>query len=592
MAVARSGVSSSRLPSMCERKVTPASVIRFARGEAEDLEAARIGQDRPVPAHEAVQAARRGHDSSPGRRARWKVLARIIRVPVATSWSGVSPLTVAWVPTGMKAGVSTVPCGVSSRPRARPSPGRGRAGESDRRRVGAGSGVRMSRVDPRSPGRRKAADRAGPPIRSARSTRPQAGQSFFSLRPMPGELVADLVERGDAEVLALQQLVAGVLEQVAQGLDVELAHALAGPDRQVEVADRLGQHGLHLGRDFLRRLDPVIVAALAAFQGHAQPQALGLHHLLDLGQRRLAEVLAREQRGLGGPGQVAERADIHLPQAVAAADRQLEVGDRDLVELLEDGVAPLGFLVVVHPLAGLAILDEEPGAGVVGVVGEDLAVALLGLAEPHLILVEDAEVDPGGQRHGRPLGASPVVIDGDVVIAVDVVDVGQLEQGAVVVPVEAEGLLELGGGLGHLAVGGEQAAAAGSGIRPTSRCASAVAGRIFLASVELAGAPQRAGAVQLGVLGVVAQLVRPARTPRRPARTAAGSPGPGRGRSRPCRPRRPSSGAPGPSCTGPAAPRRRPAGGGPRAWTPSPSARAPGCWPRPRAASGIATDRD
>ena len=36
---------------------------------------------------------------------------------------GVRPLTVAWVPTGMNAGVSTAPCGVSSRPsRARPMP--------------------------------------------------------------------------------------------------------------------------------------------------------------------------------------------------------------------------------------------------------------------------------------------------------------------------------------------------------------------------------------------------------------------------------------------------------------------------------------
>ena len=30
-------------------------------GQAEDLEAARVGEDRPVPAHERVQAAERGH---------------------------------------------------------------------------------------------------------------------------------------------------------------------------------------------------------------------------------------------------------------------------------------------------------------------------------------------------------------------------------------------------------------------------------------------------------------------------------------------------------------------------------------------------
>ena len=40
-----------------------------------------------------------------------------ISVPVARTCSGVIPLIVACVPTGMNAGVSTVPCGVLSRPR-------------------------------------------------------------------------------------------------------------------------------------------------------------------------------------------------------------------------------------------------------------------------------------------------------------------------------------------------------------------------------------------------------------------------------------------------------------------------------------------
>src|SRR5690242_8353390 len=45
-----------------------------------------------------------------------------MRAPASRTWSGVRPLTVAWVPTGMKTGVSTAPCGVSSRPsRAAPS---------------------------------------------------------------------------------------------------------------------------------------------------------------------------------------------------------------------------------------------------------------------------------------------------------------------------------------------------------------------------------------------------------------------------------------------------------------------------------------
>ena len=42
---------------MCERKTACSSVTSLIRGQAEELEAAAVGQDRPVPAHEAVQAA-------------------------------------------------------------------------------------------------------------------------------------------------------------------------------------------------------------------------------------------------------------------------------------------------------------------------------------------------------------------------------------------------------------------------------------------------------------------------------------------------------------------------------------------------------
>ena len=50
----------------------------------------------------------------------------MIWAPTAATWSGVRPLTVACVPTGMKTGVSTAPCGVSSRPQ--PGGAVGRAG--------------------------------------------------------------------------------------------------------------------------------------------------------------------------------------------------------------------------------------------------------------------------------------------------------------------------------------------------------------------------------------------------------------------------------------------------------------------------------
>jgi hypothetical protein len=47
------------------------------------------------------------------------VFARIISAPQATSSSGVTPFTVPYVPTGMKAGVSTAPRANERRARAR-----------------------------------------------------------------------------------------------------------------------------------------------------------------------------------------------------------------------------------------------------------------------------------------------------------------------------------------------------------------------------------------------------------------------------------------------------------------------------------------
>ena len=45
---------------MCDWKATPASRDLAQLGEAHDLEAAGVREDRAVPAHEAVQAAEPG----------------------------------------------------------------------------------------------------------------------------------------------------------------------------------------------------------------------------------------------------------------------------------------------------------------------------------------------------------------------------------------------------------------------------------------------------------------------------------------------------------------------------------------------------
>ena len=57
-----SGVSRTSLPSIGERNRTPSSVILRRLSQAEHLEAAGVGEDRPLPVHEAVQPAMRAHD--------------------------------------------------------------------------------------------------------------------------------------------------------------------------------------------------------------------------------------------------------------------------------------------------------------------------------------------------------------------------------------------------------------------------------------------------------------------------------------------------------------------------------------------------
>ena len=60
MATARSGERATSRPSMCERKTACFLGHLDEMGEAEQLESAAVGQDRAVPAHEAVQPAQRG----------------------------------------------------------------------------------------------------------------------------------------------------------------------------------------------------------------------------------------------------------------------------------------------------------------------------------------------------------------------------------------------------------------------------------------------------------------------------------------------------------------------------------------------------
>ena len=92
-------------------------------GQAEDLEAAGVGQDRPVPAHEPVQPTQTGDALVAGSQGEVVGVGQDDLDAGRAEVSGRSALTVAWVPTGMNCGVSITPCGVVSEPsRARPTP--------------------------------------------------------------------------------------------------------------------------------------------------------------------------------------------------------------------------------------------------------------------------------------------------------------------------------------------------------------------------------------------------------------------------------------------------------------------------------------
>ena len=112
-----SGVRSSRSPLTGDANVTPSSRDLAQRAEAEHLEAAGVGEDRPVPAHEPMQPAVRARSPRARAAATGGTCCRGRSARRARcSSAGVIALTVPYVPTGMNTGVSTAPCAVVSRP--------------------------------------------------------------------------------------------------------------------------------------------------------------------------------------------------------------------------------------------------------------------------------------------------------------------------------------------------------------------------------------------------------------------------------------------------------------------------------------------
>lgn len=77
-------------------------------------------------------------------------------------------------------------------------------------------------------------DLKGPGLELIQRQRSQANSVAAKLKAQSGELFADFHERSHTKVLAFQQVVPSVRNQLAYGIDAEPIHALASPDRQIE----------------------------------------------------------------------------------------------------------------------------------------------------------------------------------------------------------------------------------------------------------------------------------------------------------------------------------------------------------------------
>ena len=235
-------------PSMWLRNVTPSSSMTRSVGERDDLEAAAVGEDRAVPAHEPVEPAEALDPlvaRAAGRGGRcWRGRSR--RRPSSRS-SGSRALTVAFVPTGMNWGVSTTPWGSSRRPRRARVAVAGRAATvtSTVKRIGRGSGAGRIEGEPAAGTTAAAAPAspatAGSAIAGSGIVRPEARHVGLAAARRR-DLVAEAGQVGAGEV----------------GRDPALRRPVEEPEpeqeRLVDVLDRLDLLGS--GRRPARRRRP------------------------------------------------------------------------------------------------------------------------------------------------------------------------------------------------------------------------------------------------------------------------------------------------------------------------------------------------
>ena len=192
-----------------------------------------------------------------------------------------------------------------------------------------------------------------------------------------------------AKILHAHQLGFSSRGKIAHGLNTQQLQGFSAANAQIERANRHAQHAvghgaLHLLKHFAAHL--VIVAAIKLL---TQAQTARGQHLLDLHQTGLAKILIRQQFGFTNAKQIAKRANVHLLQTIARADRKFKLRHWQFKHGFFAALQAREFLVVQHVLAGLHVANEQLCARVIWIGLKHLLDQLAGARELSRVLQQN-----------------------------------------------------------------------------------------------------------------------------------------------------------------------------------------------------------
>ena len=156
-----------------------------------------------------------------------------------------------------------------------------------------------------------------------------------------------------------------------------------------------------------------------------ESESLAREHLLDFGDRGVADVLVTVEFRFAHANQVAKRADLHLLQAVSRPHREFEVGDRNVENRVVSRRGAILVIVVVHASRCLHVLEEKTGSRLVRIALDHLIEDVLGLGEVAGVLVDHREVDQCLELRGPGLSRGLVDLHRLLFLADEVEQVGE-----------------------------------------------------------------------------------------------------------------------------------------------------------------------